>query len=132
MLSLIRGILSYKFFPVCWTVFVIILLCLPGSLVPGNGIFSIPNLDKLVHVFLFGTNVMLWGWHFGPFVYSTAAMKKVILADVLLTIVLGIGLEYVQLYFIPNRSFSGGDIVADIIGAVLAGSWLWYRSLQRV
>ena len=39
-------------------------------------------------------------------------------------ITLGIVMEYVQMYFIPNRSFDGYDIVADIVGAGLAGLWL--------
>ena len=33
-------------------------------MVPGTGIFSIKHLDKIVHVFLFGMNVLFWGWHY--------------------------------------------------------------------
>jgi VanZ family protein len=29
-------------------------------------------------------------------------------------------MEYIQLYYIPGRSFDKGDIIADIVGASLA------------
>ncbi|MEO8583478.1 MAG: VanZ family protein [Flavitalea sp.] len=128
MLVLIRRILSYKFFPVCWTLLIIFLLCLPGSLVPGTGIFSLPNLDKFVHIFLFGMNVLFWGWHYGASTPSSNKLKKIFLVSIVSTIILGITLEYVQLYFIPNRSFDTGDILADITGSVIAGCWLLIRN----
>jgi hypothetical protein len=131
MLAPIRRILTYKFFPACWTLLIIILLCLPGSLVPGKGIFSIPNLDKVVHIVLFGANVLLWGWHYGQLMRIPKEFRHVIVVDVLLTIILGVALEYVQKYWIPNRSFDVKDIAADMIGAVLAGTWLWWRTGEK-
>jgi hypothetical protein len=124
MLAMIRRILSYKFFPLSWTIFTIILLCLPGSIVPGSGIFDLENLDKIVHVILFGLNVLFWGWHYESGVRSAAKLRIIFLSATASMILLGIILEYVQLYFIPNRFFDGWDIVADIVGAVLAGLWL--------
>ena len=129
MLALIRRILSYKFFPVCWTLLIVILLCLPGSLVPGTGIFALPNLDKVVHVFLFGMNVLFWGWHYGESIISPSRLRNIFFLSIISTIILGIVLEYVQLYFIPNRSFDSGDIVADIAGSVVAGCWLLVRNI---
>lgn len=109
----------------------IILLCLPGSLVPGKGIFSLPNLDKFVHVFLFGTNVLFWGWHYGHQRLSIRSFKQAIILDVVFTIALGIALEYVQKYWIPNRTFDSNDIIADAVGACLGGIWLFWRSARR-
>ena len=131
MTSLIRRIFSYKFFPVSWTILVVTLLCLPGSMVPGKGIFSMPNLDKFVHIFLFGTNVLLWGWHYGQVAPHFRWLRQIILSDVALTIGLGIGLEYVQKYWIPNRTFDGQDILADMTGAILAGIWLLWKAARR-
>lgn len=31
----------------------------------------------------------------------------------------GIAMEFVQKYFIPNRSFDAGDIIADGIGSII-------------
>lgn len=124
MLVMIRRMLSYKFFPLAWTLFTIILLCLPGSMVPGTGIFGFKHLDKIVHIILFGLNVLFWGWHYVESNRPPARLRKIFFLAVLFTIGLGIALEFVQMYFIPNRSFDGWDIVADIAGSVIAGLWL--------
>lgn len=124
---MIRRILSYKFFPLAWTIFTIILLCLPGSIVPGTGIFGVKNLDKIVHVILFGMNVLFWGWHYEAGEKKAGRLKWIFLFTIISAILLGIILEYVQLYFIPYRSFDGEDIVADIVGSVIAGIWLFKK-----
>lgn len=124
MLAMIRRIFSYKFLPVSWTLFTIILLCLPGSMVPGAGIFAIKNLDKIVHAILFGTNVLFWGWHFEIIYRESNRLKWIFLGDMVIIILLGVILEYIQLYFVPNRSFDINDIVADCVGVFVAGLWL--------
>lgn len=123
-MAMIRRILAYRILPVAFTLFTIILLCLPGSMVPGTGIFGMPNLDKVVHVILFGTNVLFWGWHFSGRNPSSTRLRTIVISTAAAIIILGIVLEYVQLYFIPNRSFDNWDIVADAAGAILAGTWL--------
>lgn len=124
MPALFRRIFSTKFLPLSWTILTIALLCLPGSMVPGNGIFAMKNLDKIVHVILFGFNVLFWGWHFAVAEKTGKRLRSLFLAAVVLVILLGVVMEYVQLYFIPNRSFDTWDIVADAVGALLAGIWL--------
>ena len=123
-MAVIQRILSYKFFPLCWTLFTVALLCMPGSMVPGTGIFGIPNLDKIVHVILFGSNVLFWGLHYREGGRSRLQLRPIFLITTVFAIVLGVMMEYVQLYFVPNRSFDVGDIMADAAGAVLAGLWL--------
>ena len=124
MLAMIRRIFSYKFFPLSWTLFTILLLCLPGSMVPGTGLFALKNLDKIVHVMLFAMNVLFWGWHYETSDREWRQLKVIFVAATGIMITLGIVMEYVQMYFIPNRSFDGYDIIAYIIGSVLAGLWL--------
>jgi VanZ family protein len=124
MPALIRRILSYKFLPLSWTIFTILLLCLPGSMVPGTGIFSIKNLDKIAHVILFGVNVLLWGWHYATTGSTNGRLRLISLSATVSMVILGVVMEYVQLYFIPNRSFDVWDIAADAAGSVLAGLWL--------
>jgi len=124
MLAMIRRILSYKFFPLAWTLFTILLLCLPGSIVPGAGIFGMKNLDKIIHVILFGMNVLFWGWHFESSYRPIWQLRVIFIGATASMITIGIIMEYIQLYFIPNRSFDTGDIVADIVGSVLAVIWL--------
>ncbi len=116
MLTLIRRILTYRFFPVCWTLLLVILLCIPGSRCQALSLFGWKHLDKFVHIFLFGMNVLFWGWHYGAVSRESNELRKIFLFTTMATIALGIALEFVQLYFIPNRSFDGYDIIADAIG----------------
>jgi VanZ family protein len=124
MVALIQRILSYRIFPLAWTLLIIILLSIPGSYVPGNGLFGIQHFDKVVHIILFGFNVLFWGFYYWSRQLAKLRIKKIVIIITLLTIILGIAMEYVQLYFIPNRSFDGWDIVADIAGAVIAAVWM--------
>ncbi|MBO9570823.1 MAG: VanZ family protein [Chitinophagaceae bacterium] len=124
MLVLIQRVLSKKAWPLTWTLLIIILLCLPGSYVPGDGLFGIKNFDKVVHVFLFGFNVVFWSFYYRYKLGPGKEARKMIFVITALTIILGIAMEFVQLYFIPNRSFDNGDIIADIAGAVIVAVWL--------
>lgn len=125
LLAMFRRIFSYKFFPFAFTIFTIFLLCIPGSMVPGEGIFDLENLDKIVHIVLFGMNVLFWGWHYQTSYENGQKRQWLIAGAVIIMSLLGVVMEYVQLYFIPNRSFDSWDIVADVVGSVLAGLWLW-------
>jgi VanZ family protein len=48
-----------------------------------------------------------------------SGLKKIFIWIGLIGIAYGIGIEFVQKYFIPNRSFELGDIAADTTGCVL-------------
>ena len=99
----------------------IALLCIPGSAIPGDGrFFDIPHFDKIVHVALFGGIVLFWGGYYAFRPNRPAGWQRLVLLWTLLSIGLGIVLEYVQFYFIPQRSFDRGDIVADAGGAIIA------------
>ncbi len=97
---------------IAWFVFCTILLLLPGSNFPKASWTDKIWLDKWVHIFLFGSMVFL-------FAYTFNFQKKIVLKIVFIAIVYGIIIEFIQKYFIPNRSFDEGDIIADIIGALL-------------
>ncbi len=117
--SVIRYLGGRIIYPFIWTVLIIFLLCLPGKAIPTGGIFGIKNLDKIVHVGLFGTFVLLWGilaWN------RTKNRQKwpIWLAGImLLSVGLGVALEFVQAAYIPNRSFDVWDIWSDVVGSVL-------------
>ncbi|ANI88694.1 hypothetical protein A9P82_04970 [Arachidicoccus ginsenosidimutans] len=99
-----------------WIILVYILLTLPGKDF-GSVEVDIPNLDKLVHMGLFG-GVVFW---FG-FAWINIDRTKTRRGTVIITIVAciyGIAMEYVQKYF-TTRDFSYGDMVADSLGAIIA------------
>jgi VanZ family protein len=116
---LINRLFSKLFLPVLWVILIQVLLCLPGSSLPDDksGLFAIPYLDKLVHITLFGVFVALWCYYFYRKFYSVSKLAKLFFGIFLLASFNGILLEYIQLYFIPGRSFDKGDIIADLMGA---------------
>jgi VanZ family protein len=131
MAALLRKICSNLFVPLGWTIFTIILLCLPGSTIPGDGLFSIPHLDKVAHVILFGGIVLFWGFYKQTYRQTGRQWQRIIVTITFLNIVLGIVLEYLQLYYIPNRSFDIGDIVADAAASILILGYLVFRKNKQ-
>jgi glycopeptide antibiotics resistance protein len=104
-----------------WTIIIFILMILPPSRIPHHGLFGIKNLDKLVHMILFGGFVWLWNYAL------KSSMEKpegsgILARLVMISAAYGIAMEFVQ-YFFTNRDFDIWDIAADITGAVLA--WIW-------
>jgi VanZ family protein len=104
---------------IAWFVILTVLLTLPGSAFPKKSwMDNISGFDKLVHVGLFGGLTLLWSG-------ALAGIKKILIPVQQLFVwvalgssVYGVIMEYVQKYFIPNRSFDLGDILADTIGSI--------------
>lgn len=59
---------------------------------------------------------------------TTEKKKNVLLIITLSGIAYGIIMEFVQKYWVPNRSFEIWDIAADSTGCLLAWFWCWKRS----
>lgn len=123
-----KRLFSTLVFPFSWTILTIVLLCIPGSPEPGDGFwgldFGFEYTDKVVHVILFGGIVLFWGLYSRYKAMQPAGRQ--ILLFIIFSIALGVTLEYVQLYFIPFRSFDRYDIVADSGGAIAAGIFLFF------
>lgn len=117
MNALFLKLARHRVTAVCWTVLIIVLMCLPGETIPGNGLFSIPHLDKAVHLVLFAGLFLLWSISSWYAVSGQEKKAKIFTAVLGWTIFFGIAMEFVQLFFIPNRSFDGWDIFFDSLGA---------------
>ena len=76
-------------------------------------------LDKWVHVFLLAILTIAWCWaYIGTNKRkNNLANKKAFLVITLVVILYGVTMEFVQKNWVPFRSFDGGDIIADAIGA---------------
>ncbi len=109
-----------KFIPaVCWFIITLVLLTLPGSAFPKQSWLDNMQLDKMVHIGLFSVLVFLF---FLPFVKTniTGKKKKQILIWIAIAgLIYGIVMEFVQKYWVPNRSFDVYDILADGVGCFL-------------
>lgn len=111
-------ILSHRFPALAWTFFIFILLSLPGKMLPNESHFSIPQLDKLVHIVLFGSFVFLWSFYFSARRVTTNLNLKY-LQITFIACLYGYAMELIQKYFIPNRDYDIQDIAADVVGAFL-------------
>lgn len=85
-----------------------------------------------MHVTLFGGIVLFWGAYYANNKLTIGKWTRLVIILVILSSALGTVLEYVQLYFIPQRSFDPGDILADTGGAVVAAIWLLYLFPRNV
>ncbi len=112
-----------------WIIISTILLIIPGSALPQENWLGKIWFDKWVHIGMFSIMVFLICW----------AIHKKYLHQKLITVFLfvaagclsyGIGMEFVQKYFVANRSFDGGDIIADAIGCTI-GYLYSKRSLYK-
>ncbi len=119
MQSFFPKFFSRLYVPVSWTIFIFILLSLPGSVLPSEKGFEIPGFDKFVHTILFGGFVICWCLYYEG-KKNTRKKKWLTFTWILcVAIAYGTGMEYLQKYVIPNRDFETGDIVADTAGALL-------------
>jgi VanZ like family len=126
-MEFLKKLTSRIFIPLSWTLFTILLLCLPGSAFPGGGFFDIPHFDKVIHVVLFGGMVVLWSLYYLQKNDRKANWHVTVISIAFFTIALGICMEYVQFNFIPNRAFDMGDILANTIAAVIFAIFFYFR-----
>jgi VanZ family protein len=108
------------YFAFGWSLIILILLALPGSMLPHEQGFVIPGFDKIVHFCLFAGFVFFWCFYFESKNFSKAKLLRLFFLVFLVAQAYGIGMEYVQKYFIPQRDFELGDIIADLLGAGVA------------
>ncbi len=112
---------KYPFLPaVLFFLITILLLTLPGSSFPRSHFFDIAYFDKWVHIGLFGILCFLFSYPIT--LQSITDNKKKYWFWVILFLGIGYGIlmEFVQKYWVVNRSFDLLDMVADAIGSSLA------------
>ncbi|HVU84071.1 MAG TPA: VanZ family protein, partial [Puia sp.] len=119
MMHLLKKHLGKIYPAIGWTLLVILLLSLPGTMLPNESHFTIPQFDKFVHITLFGGFVLLWNFYLSRRPLSTKELLRWFFFIFMLGNALGIGMEFVQKYWIPFRDFDTEDIIADMIGAGL-------------
>lgn len=125
----IKDIPAKKFYPgIAWFFLILILVCIPGYDLPEVDDWLIEiNYDKLIHTGLFAVLAYLfmlpaaksdlpqkekWNWFF-----------RVAIA----TVLWGITTEFIQKFFVPGRSFTLGDWLADGLGGVAALLYFKFR-----
>lgn len=111
-------IFRYKSVAVAWFIVMCILFFLPGSDLPQANWLDAIYFDKWVHIGLFAILTFLWRSafdldlnHYNWMIFFTA-------------ILYGLSVEFIQKYWIPNRSFDLFDLLADTVGSIV-GLIVW-------
>jgi len=121
MIVFLKKYLGNLFFPIAWSLIIGILCCMPGSMLPSETHFTIPQFDKFVHISMFGGFVFLWNLYFCTRrEMSDHRLLRLFFLIFILGVAYGIGMEYTQKYYIPGRDYDEADIIADMLGAGLA------------
>jgi VanZ family protein len=104
---------------IAWLITCTILLTLPASAFPSDNWYTkIPMWDKWIHIGLFSILSFLFCWGIFKVGMPGHNLKKNFIQTAICCLLYGILMELVQRYFIPNRSFDNGDIIADGVGSM--------------
>jgi len=111
-------IFRYKAVALSWLILMSILFVLPGSAIPKENWFDRIHVDKLAHIGLFAVLIFLWR---SSFDWNINSYQLVLL---FLALLYGLLIEFIQLYWVPNRSFDFYDVLSDMIGSIV-GLLVW-------
>jgi hypothetical protein len=121
-----------KFIPgIAWFFLILILICLPGSDIPPvetwlNDIY----FDKWVHTGLFGVLTFLFIYPVSRIDLTNTLKKNTAIKIAIAAWVWALTTEFIQKYFIPDRSFDMFDWAADSLGILTAFTWCWKKYLK--
>jgi hypothetical protein len=113
-------IFRYKPVAIAWFIIMCVLFFLPGSDLPDAGWLDAIHVDKWVHIGLFAVLIFLWRSSFN---LDLNHYNWILL---FCTLLYGLSVEFIQKYWVPNRSFDLFDLLADMTGSVL-GLIVWLR-----
>jgi VanZ family protein len=116
----LRNLIGMRWVAICWTVFILVLICIPGNMLPKEQKFFVPDFDKLIHAILFGTFVWLWCHYCHRKLSQGKKLARQFFYVFLAAALYGFGTEILQKYFIPMRDYDNADIIADLSGAAIA------------
>ncbi len=123
---------KYPFAPgIIFFLISLFLLTLPGDAMPYLGWFNFPQRDKFIHYCLFFLLCSLFAI---PVKYRTSTKQAGIIWLTIICLIgigYGIAIEFVQKWWIPNRSFEVLDIVADATGVAGAFGYSYMRFIRK-
>ena len=110
-----------KFIPgIAWCFVVLVLLCLPGSDIPGNSWLDKIYFDKWVHTGIFGLLAFLFMLPAASSSLEQSDKLQYFLRIAIATSIWGLTTEFIQKYLVVGRSFDLLDWAADSLGALVA------------
>ncbi|MDO9375164.1 MAG: VanZ family protein [Bacteroidota bacterium] len=116
-----KGLEIKKFIPgIAWFFVVLVLLCMPGSDVPGASWLDKIFFDKWVHTGIFALLAFLFMLPVGLSSLPDREKLQYFIRIAIATSLWGITTEFIQKYLVISRSFDLLDWAADSFGAMLA------------
>jgi VanZ like family len=117
-------VFRYKAAAIAWLLIISCLFFLPGSALPQEDWLDKIYFDKWVHIGLFAVLIFLWksAFNWNDYKYNFILLS--------LALIYGFAVEFIQLYWIPNRSFDLFDVLADMTGSIL-GLFVWLRVYKK-
>lgn len=121
-----------RFIPgIAWFFLVLFLICLPGSDIPPvENWLSYIYFDKWVHVGLFSVLTFLFIYPLGKLDVTSALKKNIAIKIALAAWIWALTTEFIQRFFIPDRSFDIFDWAADSFGILIAFTWCRIKYLS--
>ena len=120
MIPFLKKYFSALYFPIIWTLIILVLCCLPGKMLPSETGFRIPNFDKFVHMVLFGGFVVFWSLYMTRRSSEYRILLRAFFIFYIIANFFGYGMELAQKYWIPGRDYDLADVIADMVGAGIA------------
>lgn len=121
---MLKYLIQYKF-SILLAAFIVLLSLVPSSSMPQTRLYSIPYLDKLVHICMYGS--------LGLVTLFERRCKKLCFPKEFLLLFLLFALsalmEVLQATVVASRGAEWFDLAANFIG--LAGAWLTYSFFRR-
>lgn len=125
LFPLLRAMIRYLWPAFAWAIITLVLTLMPGKDLPDVHFFQV---DKVAHFFIFGVLMILTSWGLKKTTGMHGAPVHPLLTAALLSIGFGILIEFLQ-RFVPGRSFSIADMLANSIGVGLG--YLIFRLLKK-
>lgn len=111
-----------------WALLILVLCAIPGSSLPKNPIFHIPNFDKMVHAALYFPLAIFLVAEFDLSKKNFFRLAGPLVTMIIVVLYGGL-IEILQEHFFVNRSSDILDFFADIVGG-LAGITIYYLFLR--
>jgi len=112
------------FISLIWAVLILILCAVPGSSLPKNHFFNIPNFDKIVHACLYIPLAFFLGAEFDLSKKTILKLSGPLLT-MLIVALYGALIEFLQETIFINRSADVIDFLSDVIGGLI-GLTIYY------
>ncbi len=116
---------------IAWFLLVLVLICLPGSNIPTvetwlNDIY----FDKWVHAGLFAVLTFLFIFPVSRTGIPLGVKKNTALKISIAACIWALTTEFIQKFFIADRSFDAYDWLSDSFGIAVAYAWCRFKYLK--